>query len=121
MRMRTEFAHAERKALALRCGDSGHKGPLTCSNRHVSQLKDNSERCSENPWKGGERISTSARRQGAGGGARVNITIRVNSGIRQLIPPGSEPAVRPGSEPAVLRQALALGHDRVLRVPGRSH
>src|SRR6476659_852760 len=82
MRMRIEFAHAERKELALRCGDSGHERPLTCSNRHVSQLEDNSERCSENPWKGGERISTSARR-----GSRRRRQVKYHHTRQQRHPP----------------------------------
>jgi hypothetical protein len=51
MRMRTEFAHAERKRWRSAAGKAmkGHKKPMTCSNRQVSQLGDNSERCSENP------------------------------------------------------------------------
>src|SRR6476646_7011923 len=61
--------------------------------------------------KGEKRISTSLWKE-ADGGARWNTTIPANSEGRQFIPPWAR---------SLVREPVPLGHDRVLRVPGRGH
>jgi hypothetical protein len=69
MRMRTEFAHAERKRWRSAAGMAtlkGHKRLLTCSNRQVRQLGRRSERCSENPFEKEEKnLDVSSKREPA--------------------------------------------------------
>src|SRR5215510_4728312 len=122
MRMRTEFAHAERKRWRSAVEMAAMKGPW----KTVHVLKPaaepvgrHSERGSENPLNKEEKeISTSARR-----GSRRRRQVKCHHTRQQRHPPVHSaraarvsPRVRAGSEPAVLALGPRLANHQLRRL-----